>query len=228
MRLFAGHALRTLLRGLREPSRALENLRDYRQWRDTLHGAPLADAAPWISYGARRALEPLLGGVAAFEFGSGGSTLWLASRARSVVSIEHDPAWAAKVRAALGTRPNVQLRVAPPEQTAPGDDCADPAHYATSSAELRGRGFRAYASSIDACADASLGLVLIDGRARPSCLAHAIPKVASGGLLVLDDSERPHYRPCAQLVRGWSRRDFFGPVPYLRMFVRTTLWQRPA
>lgn len=64
----------------------------------------------------------------------------------------------------------------------------------------------------------------IDGRARPSCLAHAWRKVKPGGHLLLDDSEREHYAAAARPLAGWPRRDLFGPGPYLRIFFRTTIW----
>ena len=41
--------------------------------------------------------------------------------------------------------------------------------------------------------DASLDLVVVDGRARVECARRAMPKVKPGGLLLLDDTSRERY-----------------------------------
>ena len=204
-------------------------LHDYPAWRAALRPgrSPMADEAPWITFAARRFLDGIVGPRSAvFEFGTGGSTLYFARRAASLISVEHDPAWAETVRAAISAarldRSWRLLLVAP--EAGSGGDPADPAAHHSSD----GRSFRAYASAIDACADESLDVVSVDGRARPSCVAHARTKIKPGGYLLLDDSERPHYRRAMELLRGWERRDCFGPAPYLRMFWQTTFFQRPA
>ena len=53
-----------------------------------------------------------------FEFGSGGSTLWLASRAKRLVSIEHDADWHNVIANALLEQghPGVDLRLVPLER----------------------------------------------------------------------------------------------------------------
>lgn len=54
---------------------------------------------PWLHPDAIEYLESLLRpDWDVLEHGSGGSTLWFATRARQVISIEHNPAWREKVR----------------------------------------------------------------------------------------------------------------------------------
>ncbi len=53
--------------------------------------------------------------------------------------------------------------------------------------------FEKYVRSIDRFIDKSLDLVIIDGRARLSCITHALKKIRPGGYLMLDDSERERY-----------------------------------
>lgn len=54
---------------------------------------------PWWAEGAVKELEQRLAGceLKVFEWGSGGSTLWLAERCGIVISVEHDGAWWRKV-----------------------------------------------------------------------------------------------------------------------------------
>jgi hypothetical protein len=42
--------------------------------------------------------------------------------------------------------------------------------------------------------DNSLDFVLVDGRARPECLYYAFPKMKKKSIVILDNSEREHYK----------------------------------
>ncbi|HKO93603.1 MAG TPA: hypothetical protein VJU61_20760, partial [Polyangiaceae bacterium] len=56
--------------------------------------SPLGDEAPWIPFVARRWLaRQLRPHLRVFEWGSGGSTLFLARRVAELVSVEHDAEW---------------------------------------------------------------------------------------------------------------------------------------
>lgn len=173
------------------------------------HGAQLWDLYPWLVFDAQQRLEVLLRKDArVFEWGSGISTVWLARRAATVVSVEHDAAWYAAVGAALLER---DLRNCDRRLIELG--ARETAH-------------EAYAAAIDAFADSSFDLVIVDGRVRTRCAAHAAPKVAPGGSLLLDNAERPRYREIFAQLSPWAREDFFGPGPYLRSFWQTTIWRR--
>jgi hypothetical protein len=57
---------------------------------------------PWFSFGAIDFLDDWLRpDMTAYEYGSGGSTVFLASRVKTVVSIEDDPVWQDWVNSAL-------------------------------------------------------------------------------------------------------------------------------
>jgi predicted O-methyltransferase YrrM len=58
-------------------------------------GAPI----PRITYSALHVLEGTPRTARVFEYGSGYSTLWWATRSAEVVAVEHDEAWAEWVRA---------------------------------------------------------------------------------------------------------------------------------
>ena len=91
-----------------------------------------------------------------------------------------------------------------------------------------GFSFRAYAQAIDRFADEALDVVLVAGRARPSCLRHALAKVRRGGLVLLDHAERSWYQPALALAAAdaWERTDHAGPGPYAPRFWQTTILRR--
>lgn len=75
-------------------------------WRSSREASVPIDAAgeplPWFTYPAIRFLEPRLSkSMRVFEYGAGNSTLWWASRVRSVQSVEHHREWFDRITAAL-------------------------------------------------------------------------------------------------------------------------------
>jgi hypothetical protein len=145
--------------------------------------------------------------------------------------VENDPAWAALTKEALVKNKfsAANLRLCPPE---PDPSCADkdPSDldsYVSSSADCKGRSFRKYAEAVGGYG--SFDLIMVDGRARPSCFKEAYPKVAPGGFLLLDNAERAHYHRIHDHLNaaGWKIHDFAGPGPYNTYFWQTCIWQRP-
>jgi precorrin-6B methylase 2 len=211
-------------------------MHEYRDWRRSQahRQQPLAERVPWLTFGAIHSLtDRLRRDMRVFEYGSGGSTLFFALHARSVVSVEHDVAWSAEVRraaSALDLKNVSVLDVAPDESLEPGADPADPDAYASSDQLLASRSFRTYAAAIDSFDDQSFDVIVIDGRARPSCVKHSLSKLAPGGILVLDNAERVHYALAKKKLDGlgWQRHDFAGPGPLNTYFWKTSIWFRPA
>lgn len=103
-----------------------------------------------------------------FEWGSGGSTVWFARRAKEVYSIEHDPSWHKKVGQQLKRNRlnNVSLSRIP----------ISPAYW----------------ESIVEYPDRFFDIVLVDGRERVKCFHLAVEK--TDGVLVLDNGLRKRYR----------------------------------
>ena len=165
-----------------------------------------------------------------FEWGSGASTLFMARAVGHLVSVEHDTAWHRRVAETLklGHISNVDLRLIEPE---PGSEVV-PGLFRSSFPEYRHLSFRAYVSAIDSQPEASLDLVMVDGRARPGCISHAAPKVRPGGFLMLDNAERPAYAGAIQELEaaGWERQPLVGPVPACRWpaFADTSIFVRPG
>ncbi|MBN2308828.1 MAG: class I SAM-dependent methyltransferase [Candidatus Hydrogenedentes bacterium] len=178
--------------------------------------------APWFTPDAARFLEGRLEpGWAGLEWGAGRSTLWLAERVGSLISVEHDPAWFARVEGRLRAKglDNVTL-------------------------VLKAEGGPAYAGVADTVDDGSLDFVLVDGvaRLRDVCALAAIAKIRPGGLLIIDDVHR--YLPSASrsplalppdaepLTPGWAEfaeatQDW--ACEWTSSGVQdTAIWQRPG
>src|ERR1019366_2881355 len=74
----------------------VELLRLYPRWVRSLRLGltPLSSGVPWLTFRTIDFLTNCLRpDMTVFEFGSGGSTIFIARRVRTVVSIEHDPEW---------------------------------------------------------------------------------------------------------------------------------------
>jgi predicted O-methyltransferase YrrM len=188
-----------------------------------------------VTYGAIRFLDAHVGReTRVFEFGCGGSTIFFARRAASVVSVEHDAAWAQRVERSIAAKgwTNSDVRVVDLVRADHMVDCdpADPALYATGDEVYRSCSFKDYASAIDEFPDGHFDAVLIDGRARPSCAKHAARKVMTGGLLILDNAERSYYTSVHEQLSAdrWLRRSFYGPGPCSPNFWLTVIWQKLA
>jgi SAM-dependent methyltransferase len=140
--------------------------------------SPLDLELPWFSYQAIDFLEKFLQpDMAVCEYGSGGSTLFFAKRARSVFSIENDPKWFERVTSRLKDRSlsNVTLQLHPFDFKKPD-------------------GF-AHSSYLHAIPDARFDVIVIDGSeewipVRPICFQKAEARVRPGGIIVVDDSWR--------------------------------------
>lgn len=210
----------------------------YKPWCLTmLSGSTVEAATPWISYFAINYIERYLSSeMKVFEFGGGGSTLFFAKRVKKLVTVEHDSTWFKDLDVLVRTKGDCswngfliegkQQLVSDVEM---GQDIANPDHYCSDDVASEGLSFYEYASKIDSYPDGYFDLILVDGRSRPSCLKHAIPKCRSGGLLVLDNSDRAYYT--AQLLETISVQfdtvvEEEGPAPFLGQFTKTTVWRK--
>ena len=196
------------------------------------NASPLADERPWLTFAAIRFLEQnLTRDMRVFEYGSGGSTLFFAEHVKAGVSVEHDLVWKKKVSEALrqkGYR-NWQMRVFElPFNASLLQDPSDPNSYASGRIRYRKQSFKDYAISIEEYPDGYFDVVLIDGRARPSCFKHAVNKVSEKGCIILDDADRDHYCYIHKSLnnRHWEKKIFCGPRPYSDYFWQTTIWQK--
>jgi len=153
----------------------------------------IALSLPWWNVAATREVAEFLRDrpkARVFEYGAGASTIWLARHAASVASVEHHAGWHQRLTREVTRFPNIQL-----------------AHR-----ELEGD---AYIGAIDEVGG-PFDLIVVDGRRRTECLARAIPHLAPGGIILLDDSGRGRYRRAIENC-GLKERRHFGRsycVPY--------------
>lgn len=121
---------------------------------------------PWMSYPMIHLMtERLRPDMILFEYGSGASTRWFVDRVHSVHAVENDAAWHAQVIADVaGTGAVVSLET---EE-------------------------RRYVGAI-AEPGLTFDVVIADGWRRSECCRTAIRYLSPGGVIVLDDSERPKF-----------------------------------
>ena len=160
---------------------------------------------PWLPKGAVEFLEKYLKeGMTVLEFGAGGSTTWISARVGAmgmVWSVETDEGWASKIRDKLTVKNiNVNIETRQDAWRAPGQMQQD------------------------------WDFVLVDGRDRVKCFVEALPYLNSGGIIMLDNSEREEYAECWNHVEGWEQHHAYGP-DYTGTFDyedwRCTWWIKP-
>ena len=154
---------------------------------DVVYGRQaLSLGEPWIVPESLAYLRTILSpSWSVFEWGAGGSTVFWAKNCASIISIEHHPDWAKRVREMLldrGLSPHVVQYIARDD-----DDT-----------------FHSYADAILVYPEDSFDLVFVDGEAscRDRCLANALSRIRPGGWLLLDNSN------WYTVGIGWERQDF--------------------
>jgi predicted O-methyltransferase YrrM len=141
------------------------------------------------------------------ELGAGRSTSWFARRAGRVVSLEDNGFWVEQTRRRLRELglENVELR------------------------QLAVEGFPA---EVEALPGESFDLVVVDFLEAPTVtrmdvLRPAMEKVTPGGLLLLDDSDRPGYAEAFELLADWRFRKFVGVKDGWPEACETGIFRRP-
>jgi hypothetical protein len=164
------------------------------------------DQTPWLVDAANDFLDSIIQpDWVGWEWGCGGSSVWLGRRLAHLTSFEHQIDWFRDVKERLGRFgiDNVKLY-----------HCGKGTAY-----------YVEYADAILQQQDESLDLILVDGRARPRCMSNAITKLKRGGVLILDDSQRDYYAGgISKVPAHWERHDFEGEWNGRKV---TTVWRRP-
>ena len=185
---------------------------------------------PWLVFDAIDYLSSLpLKGKRVFEYGSGGSTLFWLSNGAKCVSIEHNQKWYELMHPHFEGIDRIDYRLVLPEPSENKEtlDIADPYMYFSDDVMFSECNFRKYVCQIDPFPDNIFDIVLVDGRARPSCIKHASKKVRIGGLIILDNSDREYYlRMTANLLQDFDRRIFQGVTPGVTWFTETSIFTR--
>lgn len=215
---------------------SLRNIRHFSNWRKSLRSnrTPLDDACPWITFDAIEFLNNYLEPThRVFEYGGGGSTLFFLDRCQSVVTVEHDITWYNSLKQRVGNNFNSKWG-SHLVQSDSGDlhsppDKSNPDHYSSGGLGCEGINFKQYATSIDRFDPAYFDVILIDGRSRPACIKHALPKLRQSGLLVLDNADRDYYlgeKTQSALKEYTLLLATRGASPYGWQFTQTNIWRK--
>ena len=164
----------------------------------TQHNEPL----PWVTYPFIEFIRNrLTKNMNIFEYGCGNSTLWYAKKVKSVTSVEHNLKWYNKIRLQL-----------------PGN-CS----IFYQDLEYDGR-YSKFSSSLNKKFD----IIIVDGRDRVNCLKSSLNALASDGIIVLDNSERPSYKEGINYIKSYQFKelDFWGIAPGITFNMSTTIFYR--
>jgi len=123
-----------------------------------------------------------------FEWGAGASTLWLAKRAGTVISVEHDDSWATRVKEATTDMNAVRVKHKPPGISKSGE-----LKYTSAKSGNTGYSFENYVKAIDETGE-KFDLIVIDGRAREACFDLALANLKEDGIILFDNMNRKRYK----------------------------------
>lgn len=146
---------------------------------------------PWVTYSFIDFIKTRLNKeLTIFEYGSGNSTLFYASKVKKVVSVEHDEAWYQRI--VQEKAPNAEMIFTHLEK---GGEYSQ-------KAGLLGEKF---------------DVIIVDGRDRVNCCKYSIDALSNNGVLVLDDSEREIYQEARTFLteKGFKELPFTGISPGL-------------
>lgn len=163
---------------------------------------------PWFAFEATEWLSTKLRrNMATFEYGSGGSTLFFGKRVGRHIAIEHNREWYETVKKRLEREnlTNVNLIHAP----------------------LQTVDEQSYAATIDRF-PGPFDMILIDGHDRNGCIFMAKARVAKGGYIILDDSDRPEYAEALEALASFERKDFRGLGPINAYISETSVFKEPT
>ena len=212
------------------------NYKYYNQWEKFLspgHNS-IIDESPWLTFSAIEFIKKhMQKNASVFEYGGGGSTLFFLRNAGHVVTVEHDRNWYEKLKEIINEKKIAgwEGNFVPPEcynekrildSSNPDDYSSEDENYATCI-------FKQYVSVIDKYPNNHFDWILIDGRARTSCLKHAFNKLKPGGFLVLDNAERSYYTSAhTETLTNEFRllENHFGAIPFTKVFSQTNIWKK--
>jgi hypothetical protein len=132
------------------------------------------------------------------EFGAGNSTMYFARRVKSVTSIEDNPHWYNELKSRLPANAKLSL--------------------------LSGQAYHSAAATLGG----KYHVIVVDGSDRYQCAANSLGSLEPGGVIILDNSLRPEYRPIYELLakNGFRHIDFWGMAGGSRKHNCTTVFYR--
>ena len=155
-----------------------------------LKKSPIDAGFPWINYSVIQFLHHSIDRkMKVLEFGAGGSSIFFLKRGVELFSIEHEKIWISEVKKRLAP---VQLSKWSPNLVSsnnPKTNIPKPEDYLSPLKNIK---------------NASLDVVLIDGRHRVESIKQSMSLIKGGGILILDNSDRVDYQEAFTLLTDWS------------------------
>lgn len=183
------------------------------------------EPCPWLSpaatlYFKKYLTENMIG----LEYGSGFSTLFFANRVKHMEVIEHHKGWYEKiVKLLTENKVDEKINYHLIEQNK-SDEVQLPEFvnksYYPENFNWRKTYFN-YFEHVKSYKDEYFDFIIVDGRARVECSLNAFAKLKSGGLFVLDNSERKRYEPVFECLKNWEM------VNTSNGLTDTTFWLKP-
>lgn len=211
----------------------LENTRFYTKWKASFTEPEknILRDLPWLTFLSIEFLHSYIKpGFKVFEYGGGASTQYFCRKECEVYTTENNADWFSVLTQIADQNKfnwKGELIQGEPIDNFTLLDASNPHHYYTTDESSLKNKFEKYAASIDKFENDFFDIVLVDGRSRPSCIMHAIPKIKKGGLLILDNSERSYYLKMTQEIIDKEfilKINRLGLVPNLTHFSETTIW----
>jgi len=156
---------------------------------------------PWYTYPAIEFIEDKLKtSFKVFEFGSGFSTFWWASRVEEIFSVEHNPDFFLKLTKSVPSNSKISLI----------------------------ENLTTYALEITKYPDSFFDCIIIDGQNRNQCATFCINKLKISGFLIFDDSDNHLFNEGVNFLshNGFKRIDFYGMIPCYTIKCCTSIFFR--
>lgn len=144
---------------------------------------------PWVTYPFIDFIyERLNKEIDIFEFGSGNSTLFYATKVKSITTVEHDKQWFNKISKIIPENSKIIFQ----EADTDGDYC---------------RCIKKTNKKFD--------IIIVDAVDRVNCIYNSLDSLSDNGIIILDDSERIDYRDGINFLinNNFRRLDFWGIAP---------------
>jgi tRNA A58 N-methylase Trm61 len=162
---------------------------------------------PWMTYEIIEFLKNKIDkNHEVFEFGCGSSTLFYARNAKNVTSIETNKFWKNLISKKLAENNLVNHDIFLMENA------------------MENNNYQIFPQTLKKKFD----VIIIDSLKRFECATNAIKSLKENGLIILDDSERQHYKKIFDFFinNGFTKQDFVGIAPAQLKLKNSTIFFR--
>ncbi|HLP92901.1 MAG TPA: hypothetical protein VK168_02650 [Saprospiraceae bacterium] len=208
----------------------------YSRWKTSFEPgkSSVKDELPWINFLAINCLQNnIRPEFKVFEFGGGGSTLFFSKIVAEIATVEDNLDWYNTLNEIIASRGITNWKgffVQPePVSSSSTRSFKNPKDFMSRMEIHADMSFEKYAKAIHHYPLEYFDLILVDGRARPSCIEQALPFLKSGGILVVDNTERSYYlEPFKEVLSSDFEvlEDRIAPVSYTPDFTRTSIFRK--